>query len=150
MIEIEDSVLIDRPPGEVFPMAADPRNMPRWNPAVLASELDGPLRRGATIVQDIDLVGRRFETVFTLRSFQPARSVTFTSTAGPIQVEGTMRFRAEAGGTRVSWTVRGDCRGILRIAERALVLAGKRELRACLARLKRLLEEEAIPEPIAG
>ena len=150
MIEIEDSVLIDRPPGEVFPLAADPRNMPLWNPAVRASEVHGPLRRGTTVIQDIDLVGRRFETVFELRRYEPARRVTYTSTAGPVRVEGTMHFRAEAGGTRVRWTVRGDCRGFLRIAERALVLAGKRELRSCLDRLKSLLEEGPVPESIAG
>ena len=150
MIEIEDSVLIERPPGDVFRLAADPRNMPLWNPAVIASEVRGPLRRGATVIQDIDLVGRRFETIFKLRRYEPARRVTYTSTAGPVKVEGTMSFRAEAGGTRVGWAVRGDCRGFLRIAERALILAGKRELRSCLDRLKVLLEEGPIPESLAG
>lgn len=150
MIEIEDSVMIRRPPGEVFPLAADPRNMPLWNPAVLASELRGTLGPGATVVQEIDVVGRRFETVFELSLYEPANRVTYTSTAGPVAVEGTMRFRPEAGGTRVWWAVRGDARGLLRIAERALVLAGKRELRSCLARLKVLLEGGALPQSIAG
>lgn len=149
MIEIEHDILIGRDLDEVFSMAADPRNMPRWNPAVLSSELRGSLRRGATVLQHIDLLGRRFETLFEVRRYEPTRHVTYTSTRGPVEVEGTMEFRSEAGGTRVRWRVRGDCRGFLRIAESALELAGKRELRSSLERLKRLVEEET-RESIAG
>jgi hypothetical protein len=56
-------------------------------------------------------------------------------------VKGTIEFSTESGGTVVHWIVCGDCRGFFRAAGGILMGLGRREMRECLERLKRVLEE---------
>ncbi len=141
MMRIEDSVVIDRPRRQVFPLAASPENMPLWNTAVLESRIYGALQRGARVVQRIHLLGHRFETVYEVTSYEPPRRVTYTSTCGPMDIRGTMEFVSLRGATRIHWTVAGDCRGFLRVAGPVLIGVGHHEMHACLQNLKRFVEQ---------
>ncbi len=143
MIEIEDSVLVSQPRSAVFRFAARPENMPLWNPVVHESRVEGRLGAGATVVQAASLLGRRFETVYTVTRYEPGRRIVYTSTRGAMDIRGTMEFRSERGGTLIRWVVCGDCRGFLRAAEGVILGAGRREMHACLANLKRLLDAQA-------
>lgn len=143
MLRLEDAVFVGLPPRRAFEVAAAPENMPRWNPAVTESEVVGELGPGARVIQTIELMGRTFESEFEVTTYEPGRALTFSSVDGPMRIEGTMRFERAKGGTLVRWTVAGDCRGFLKVAEGLLVRVGRRELRACLESLKALLEEQA-------
>ncbi|HEX9376670.1 MAG TPA: SRPBCC family protein [Actinomycetota bacterium] len=143
MIQIEDSIVVDLPRRQVFPLAASPENMPLWNTAVLESRICGALQRGARVVQRIHLMGHRFETVYEVSSYEPPRLVTYTSTSGPMDIRGTMEFESLRGATRIHWSVAGDCRGFLRVAEPVLVRAGRFEMHACLQNLKRFVEHRS-------
>ena len=61
IIEVEHSVVIDRPPGEVFAFLADLENWWRWQPDLLESEQTsrGPMGVGTTFRQTLDAGGRR-------------------------------------------------------------------------------------------
>jgi uncharacterized membrane protein len=140
-MEIEDSVFVSSPRQAVFRFAARPENMPLWNPAVRESKVIGRLKAGASVVQFIELFGRRFETTYEVTCYEPFRRVTYSSTGGPIEIKGTMEFSTEPGGTMVRWIVWGDCRGFFRVGQSILMGLGRREMRECLGRLKRALEE---------
>jgi hypothetical protein len=144
MIEIEDRVLVKASLRPTFRFAARPENMPQWNRVVLESVVIGPLRRGTTVVQRVDLLGRRFDAVFEVTCYEPFRKVTYTSIRGPVDVRGTMEFHAEQGGTLVRWIVGGDCRSFLRVAGPVIVTVGRREMHGCLERLKGLLEQSRV------
>jgi carbon monoxide dehydrogenase subunit G len=141
MMEIEDSVFVSSPRQAVFRFAARPESMPLWNPAVRESKVIGRLEAGASVVQLIELFGRRFETIYEVSRYEPFRRVTYTSTGGPMDVQGSMEFSTEPGGTVVHWIVCGDCRGFFRAGQSILMGLGRREMRDCLERLKRVLEE---------
>lgn len=144
MIEVEETIRIALPRRRVFAVASRPDNMPLWNPAVLESELVGPMAPGARVVQRIELLGRDFETEYEVTRYEPGHAVTYTSVRGPVRVEGTMRFESAGEYTLVRWTVAGDCRGFLRVGESLLARAGRRELRGCLESLKRVVEESVL------
>ena len=141
MIQIEETILVSRPREQVFSVAADPAKMPLWNPAVRESTLVGRLRRGAKVVQLVEVLGRRFETEFEVTAYEPGRRVAYTSTGGPFSVQGTMEFRADRGRTHVRWIVGGDARGFIRVAESILIGAGRPEMRACLENLRHVVED---------
>lgn len=140
VLQLEEAIHVALPPRQAFEVAADPANMPLWNPAVRESALIGELGLGARVIQEIELLGRGFEAEYEVTSYRPGREVRFTSVVGPVTIEAAMRFERDAGGTLVRWTVAGDCRGFLRATEGLLARAGRRELRACLENLKHLLE----------
>ena len=147
MIEVEEAVRIALPREQVFAVAALPENMTLWNPAVLESQLVGEIEPGARVVQSIRLMGRRFVSEFEVTAFEPPRRVTYSSIRGPVRIEGTMRFEALPGETLVSWTVAGDGRRFFRVAESVLLDAGRRQMRACLENLKRVVEASVAPGP---
>jgi uncharacterized membrane protein len=144
LIEVEESIVVSLPRERVFEFAALPENMPLWNPVVRESKALGALERGTKVVQRIQLPGRRFETVYEVTCYEPGRRIAYSSTQGPVEVEGTMEFRRERGGTRVRWIVRGDARGFLRFGESILVGLGRPKMRDCLHNLKRAVEERAV------
>ena len=141
MIEIEESIHVSLTPERVFRFAARPESMPLWNPVVRESKALGPLEEGATVVQRIDLLGRRFETTYEVTRYEPDRRIEYTSRTGPLEVQGTMEFRRERGGTRVRWHVAGDCRSLFRVAEGVLSGLGRPEMQTCLKNLKGVLEQ---------
>src|SRR2546423_4412080 len=145
MIEIEESVVIARPCHRVFRFAARPENMPLWNPVVLESKTVGALREGADVVQQVELLGCRFEAIYEVTSYEQNRRIAYTCRRGPLAVEGTMEFDGERGTTRVRRIVRGDARGLLRLGEGVLVARGRSEMRACLEEPKRSGEEGGVP-----
>jgi uncharacterized membrane protein len=139
---IEESIVVALPREDVFEFASQPENMPLWNPVVRESRVVGDLEEGAQVVQRIDLLGRRFETIYEVTHYEPCARVEYTSTCGPVEVRGTMRFSPVSGGTRVRWTVVGDARGFLRVADGVLMGLGRQEMRSCLDNLRRVMEEE--------
>jgi uncharacterized protein YndB with AHSA1/START domain len=141
MTTLVEEIRIDMPVRRVFRLAARPENMPRWNSAVLESELHGRLAEGAVVLQRIHLLGRRFATEFRVTRYEPPSRITYTSTLGPMDIEGTMEFTSASGGTQVRWTVTGSSRHFLRVADGMLLRVGRREMRSCLGNLKRFVEQ---------
>jgi hypothetical protein len=140
VIQVEESILVSLPRKRVFLFAAKPQNMPLWNPVIRESRPQGALKPGATVVQLVELLDRQFETLYQVTAYEPYRKVAYTTSTGPVEIEGTMDFETEPGGTRVTWTVTGGCRGLLRVAEGVLSSLGRPEMRTCLENLKRVVE----------
>lgn len=144
--------MVALPRRRVFLFAAKPQNMPLWNPVVRESRAVGALKPGAEVIQRIEVLDRTFDATYRVTSYEPCRRVTYTSSAGPVQIEGTMEFETVPEGTLVRWVVRGGCRGLLRMAEGMLVSLGRPEMRSCLEKLKQVMEtgdDQASPEPWA-
>ena len=142
MARIEESIVVGLPREQVFEFAAQPENMPLWNPVVRESRVLGDLEEGAEVVQSIDLLGRRFEATYEVTSYEPCERVEYASSSGPVHVRGTMEFRSVRSGTRIRWEVVGDARGFLRVADGLLLGLGRPEMQSCLENLKRVVEGE--------
>jgi carbon monoxide dehydrogenase subunit G len=150
VIELEESVVVALPRRRVFVFAGKPQNMPLWNPVVRESRAVGALKPGSEVVQRIEVLDRTFDATYRVASYEPYRRVTYTSSGGPLEIEGTMEFQTIPEGTLVRWTVRAGCRGFLRVAEGMLGSLGRPEMRTCLENLKHVLEAgdvQAPPEP---
>jgi uncharacterized protein YndB with AHSA1/START domain len=141
VIEIEESIDVALPRERVFEFAARPENMPLWNPVVQESKALGDLEEGTEVVQRVDLFGRRFQTTYEVTCYEPNDRIVYTSRTGPVEVQGTMEFQRAKDGTRVRWSVAGDCRSLFRVAESVLIGMGRPEMRTCLENLKGVLEQ---------
>lgn len=140
MIRIEQSVVVDRPPDEVFAFVSDPTNLPCWQRSCLAARADGPADVGTRITERRRMLGREAETVVEVVELEPPRLLTLEVVEGPIQIRVRHRLEAAAGGTRVEISAEGEPGGLLRFGRRLVVRAVEDETRANLAELKRLLE----------
>ena len=145
-MHVEESVVINRPPEEVFDYVANRENLPEWSAPIqeVRKETQGPLmEEGARFTTVAKFLGRRFETPFEVSVHDRPRRHTDRSTGGPFPQEYTHIFEEVEGGvTRLTEVTDGEPGGFFRLAGPLLVIAGRRQFRADLDTLKDLLEAQ--------
>lgn len=138
------TVVIARPPDEVFAFITDPAHYPRWQPSIVSIEAHqrGPLRLGSEATEVRRFFGREMETTWTCVEHRPDSRSAIESEDGPVPFRGTFSLEPCDAGTRFTWTV--ELTGMaMRLAGPLAGRATKSELQANSVRLKTLLEEAA-------
>jgi uncharacterized protein YndB with AHSA1/START domain len=142
-MRVEESVEINRPVEEVFSYVANPENLPEWSGLVLEvhKETQGQPEVGDRFTTVAKFLGRRFETPFERRTYEPNRRYSDRAAGGPIpDQDWTYTFEEVSGGTRITRAAEGEPGGFFRLAGPLLERAGRRQVRADLGNLKDLLE----------
>jgi uncharacterized protein YndB with AHSA1/START domain len=140
-VDFTNTVVIHRPPREVFRFLADLENIPRWNEAIIETQKtsQGPVGVGTTYRQVRSLPSRS-EEALEITEFDPDRLLAIRGGLGPLH--GTVSYMLEPvdEGTRLTNAADLEGQGVMRIA--APLAAGKiRESVATnLGVLKDLLE----------
>jgi len=98
VIRVETSVVISRPPEEVFAYISNFENNPRWQGGMKEARFisQGPLGVGSTYTQVATFLGRRVESSFEVIDYQPNRLVKATSTSGSFPIAFTRAFSSGA------------------------------------------------------
>lgn len=144
MINIEDSIYIDRPVKQVFSYATDLDKNRHWQSDVLHTELTskGPFGQGATYRLVNHFMGQRLEIEGVVSEFVPNRRCTYQVLSGPIRGKNSFVFEPVNGGT---WFT---TRGLLEL--KTLKMAGflvrrkaRQQVRNDLQKLKHILENSA-------
>ena len=145
MINLDLSMLIDRPVKDVFSFVADPNNMAKWNSAVVTIQ---PVSPGATGVGTKfktvgEMLGRRMEGELQVTAYEPDDKCGFQMNAGPMQVNMSFTLEPVGSGTKLDLNVQGNPAGVFKLAEGVMAGQAKSMMEANLARLKSLLEKGA-------
>jgi len=98
MGSFRNTVMIDRPPHEVFAFVADFENVPAWNYAIeeTRKRTPGPVVVGTEYVQRRS-VPSPSEERFTMTELEPDRVVAIEGTLGPFPAQ--LRYEVEPAGT---------------------------------------------------
>ncbi len=135
------SIIVDRPPAEVFDFVADFASHPKWRSEVLSSKVMGDPGVGMRVFQRIKLQGRHSLIEARVSEWEPPEKISFRYD-GPPRVRGGFLLRPESGGAKTQLTVFATValeRGADLVEERIQgVLEG--EARRDLARLKAWIE----------
>jgi uncharacterized membrane protein len=154
-MKIEESIIIERPPDEVFAFFDDRTNDPRWLSSVFESqwldpgETTGVGRRGRAVM---DVMGRR-EFHDEVTRYEPGRLVEHRQVSGPVVMDTACIAEPHGSGTHVTVTYvpkrfPGGILGWLAAPFAAKTV--RRMYRGDLARLKELLEAEGMPDEQRG
>ena len=141
-MRIHESVVIDRPPDEVWAFLTELFNSPRVRPGALALRRTspGPLGSGSVLQGRMMILG--FETRFTMTvtEFDPPRSAVATLAARPGR--GVIRTTLEPTpeGTRVDRTTDFEPNSALRLMSPVFGFLLRRQDRAASRNWKRLIE----------
>ena len=109
MPSAERTIVIDRPPDQVFAFFADPSNDRAWRPHVKEIAADGPAGVGATIHQVVEGPGgRAIPADIEITAFDPPAHYAFRVIAGPARPIGEFRFVPSGAGTSVTFSLRAD------------------------------------------
>jgi carbon monoxide dehydrogenase subunit G len=137
------SVVITRPPDEVFAFVEDARNRPRWDDSVESEELTSPEPIGVGTTVHTRLrpsMGRSYEYTWEVTEHDPPDRMTIQSTSGPFPTTLAYQLEGHPGATRVDFAVTGRPTGVLRLLQPLIARTIQKNLDRGFARLKQVLE----------
>jgi uncharacterized protein YndB with AHSA1/START domain len=109
MPSAERTIVIDRPPDEVFAFFVDTTNDRAWRPHVKEITERGPAKVGATIHQVVEGPGGRgIKADLEITAFDPPTRYAFRVIAGPARPVGEFRFAPSGTGTAVTFALRAE------------------------------------------
>ncbi len=145
MPRVEASIEIKRPVAEVFQFVENPANDSIWRSGMTEGDPDtsGPVGVGTTGREVWRALGREFETTWEITEYEPNQKVAYRSTSGPFEYEGSWRYEAIDGGTRLSvvldWTLT-ERELFGRLPDSLIASVDQKTVENDLRALKRLLE----------
>ncbi|MDQ0146106.1 SRPBCC family protein [Pseudarthrobacter niigatensis] len=147
---VEESVVIARPPQEVFDFLSNFDNIAVYDSSVTASEQvgTGPVAEGTRGRGTSKVMGRRFDWTVEVVEFDPPRRMVSRSVEGKLNFTVTFTLEPAGGGTRVTQRIDADSGlgGIFgKIADPLVERAQGRTVRANLETLAEWLAEH--PQP---
>jgi len=135
------TIVIDRPPEEVFCFFSDPANDRTWRSGVREISPQGPVGVGRRIHQVVDGPGGRgIAADIEVTAYEPPSRYAFRVTEGPARPVGEFRLTPAASGTEVTFALSAEL-GMLKglILSRPVQSSMDGEMRN-LDTAKRLLE----------
>jgi uncharacterized protein YndB with AHSA1/START domain len=146
MITNELRLHLNRPVDQVFGYLVDSRNLTAWQSNLISIQLltEGPLRVG-TRFREVRRLGRReSEIQGEVTAFEPNKRFE-TKTITEPHVTVSYFFEPDNGGTRLHYKFVMHTSGFMRLLEPLIVGSVRKETRADLETLKRILERQ---EPV--
>lgn len=142
MTQVNVSVMIARPPEDVFAFISDFSKNALWQSGVQKAWFtsDGPLREGSTYTQLSRFLGRDIEFNFRIIRYEPGRLVEFETVSGTFPVHIIRQVEPVPAGTRVTAIIEGDAGGVFKLFAPLLDFMTKRQIQGDYKRLKALLE----------
>jgi uncharacterized protein YndB with AHSA1/START domain len=142
MISIEKSVQVNRPPAEVFAYATDVTKNAEWSADIVRAEQTsaGPVGVGTTSVLVQKVMGKEMQNGTEVTVYDPPHRFGFKTTSGPVQFEGTQTFEEVQGGTRLTFSIKGEPGGFFKVAEGLLAKELEKRFERDLKSLKARLE----------
>jgi carbon monoxide dehydrogenase subunit G len=143
MAGVSRTVVIPRPPEEVFGWLLDADRVPRWMSGVSSYEVTGPLGPGSRVRQRLEVSGQTVDVDMEIVRYEPPRAAETRFETNGIDVVNVYTLEGDGDGTRFSYENEFKPPGgfIGNAASRVLVGGvPQREANRSLQRLKALLE----------
>ena len=139
-MHITESVIIERPCGEVFAYVADVRNDPAWQRGVTSVQVDGPPGVGGRVTQVRNVLGRQVEGAAICTRFESERAIAFEGASDGVTYHGEITFAEVDLRTTVAFAITVRLGRLLMLTTPLVTRQVKEDLRASLTTLKDLLE----------
>ena len=141
MPSAERSIIIDRPPDQVFAFFADPGNDQQWRPHVKEISSTDPAQVGRRIHQVVEGPGGRgIAADIEVTGYEPGSRYAFQVVAGPARPRGEFRFVPSGAGTQVSFSLAADLGGWKKLLMSGPVQRSMDGEMAALDTAKRMIE----------
>ena len=138
------SILISRPPDEVFAYMDDVSREQEWQANLLSAEQEppGPTKVGSRKRYVSRFMGREVRNSYLVKELEPGRRIVCEAEKGSaIEARSEIRWEAEGVGTRVTMFLEAKPKGFLKfLPKAALELAYREEIKATLEKVKERLE----------
>lgn len=139
MINIEKSVVIDRPVEEVFAYVTDGSKAPNWQGGLEAVEGQASTV-GSQYTEVRKFMGREMRSVLEITAFEPNTKWGAKVVKGPVPYEVSVQLEPQDGSTRMTTRVDGEPTGFFKVAEGMVKSQLEKSIEEDSQRLKKILE----------
>jgi ligand-binding SRPBCC domain-containing protein len=143
MITFDKTVVIERPPEQVFEFVSDPANdaLYRSGAQVAAWASEGPIGVGSRMQSVDHFLGREVVTWSEITQWDPPNAYAFETVTGSFPSRFALTFRPRAGGTEVNIQGEMTFRGLAKVIEWIFGGQIKTQAKRDFDNLKRVLEQ---------
>jgi uncharacterized protein YndB with AHSA1/START domain len=145
MPRVEEEIVIDRPPEDVFAFVTTPENDLEWFSTAVERqrETEGPIDVGSRVRAVDKFLGRRIESTFEVTEHVPSTRSSIRLEA-PMAAHGTYVLEPAGAGTRFRWILDAEpgLGGLYlgRVTDPLVTFVFRRRIKSDLRRLKGTLE----------
>lgn len=141
MIQISNSIEINRPVQEVFAFIADFENNPRWQPVIQVTKTsNGSLGLNTTFKQRFVMLGTPYDLDGVITAYEPNQKISFKYASPVFLWEGGYIFEPIPSSTRVSARGTITLVGPLKFGESMLAPKIRKLVNDTAPKLKEILE----------
>jgi len=142
MIQVEKSVVINKPVADVFGFVANSDNTTKWQGGVEAVLPEGPPNVvGSRYTEVRRFMGQEMKSTMEITGFEQNARWAARVIKGPVPFEVSATFEDSGGGTKMTTRVEGEPKGFFKVAEGMLKGQLEKSLQEDGQRLKGILEE---------
>ena len=145
MIQIDNSVVINRPVKDVFAYVANFENMTNWDSELIEVKKisEGPTGVGTKFSGPTKILGRRIDSTLAVIAFEPNKKLSANLVSGPIEATIKWNFEPTEGGTKVTWAAQANIGGFFKVVEPIVKRIMQKQYDARYDTLKALLEAQS-------
>jgi hypothetical protein len=151
IVEVRTSVVILRPPAEVFAFVSNAENDVHWRSEVISMKNETSERSGTgtRTVEVAKVLGKQLVTTTEIVEFVPAVRMSRRTVSGPTPVSTAREVAAVEGGTRFTYELRADVGAVLvfRLLRPAVQWWTQRKIEGYMATLKKVMEASTTAPP---
>ena len=142
MINVEKSVLIQKPVEQVFDFVTAEGNYTKWQAGVEQVIEGGPRNIvGSQFTEVRKFMGQELRTTLEITAFVPNVKWAAKVVKGPVPYEVTVTYEPSDGGTKFTTHVEGEPKGFFKLAENLVASQMEKSLAEDGLKLKELLEK---------
>jgi uncharacterized membrane protein len=147
MLQVEHSVVIDKPVEQVWNFLTDFQNTPKWDIGVLETRQtsEGPGGLGTTFQNIGPFLGRKSVREYRVTEYEPNKKVTvklITPARFIQQAEVSYTFEPVENGTKLTFTGGIEFGDLFKLIQPILLQRAKRDGQGDLDNLKHLIEAQ--------
>jgi uncharacterized protein YndB with AHSA1/START domain len=147
-IDVETTIVIDRPREEVAQFTSAPDNAMAWYANIERADwkTPKPLAVGSRFAFVARFLGRKLAYEYVVRELVAGERLVMSTDSGPLGMETTYAWAdAPGGGTLMRLRNRGEASGFSRLVAPFMAIAVRRANRKDLSRLKAVMEDRPSP-----
>jgi uncharacterized protein YndB with AHSA1/START domain len=146
MFETKNSILINRPPQDVFNAITDPAKLSMWQSMTETVNLssNGDLGVGSTMTVVARFLGRKFESEIEVTAWEPPHRIDWKMVNGPYPAEASNTLEPQGEGTLLTSLSRGEMGNFFKLAEGLVARQLEKQLAANNESLKLLMESNQL------
>ncbi len=141
MIDVQKSVVINKPVAEVFAYMTNPENAPKWQGGVEAVIPQGPSDKvGSQYTEVRKFMGQEMKSTLEITAIEANAKWSAKVLKGPVPYVVTATFEPSGAGTKMTTHVEGEPKGFFKVAEGAMKGQLEKSIEEDGIRLKGILE----------